>query len=53
MLGLVRSFQSPAFTAAVRRVLSLPDGHPNGFAILTTNTPCRDHYESWFHAKRE
>ena len=26
MLELVRSFQSPAFTAALRRVLSLPDG---------------------------
>jgi len=26
MLELVRSFQSPAFTAAYRRVLSLPDG---------------------------
>ena len=25
MLELVRSFQSPAFTAALRRVLSLPD----------------------------
>src|SRR5437763_6752647 len=26
MLELVRSFQSPAFTSALRRVLSLPDG---------------------------
>src|SRR5207237_8430855 len=26
MLELVRSFQSPAFTGALRRVLSLPDG---------------------------
>src|SRR5947199_8306121 len=26
MLGLVRSFQSPAFTSALRRVRSLPDG---------------------------
>src|SRR5438094_8718729 len=26
MLELVRSFQSPAFTAGLRRVLSLPDG---------------------------
>src|SRR5438477_12146981 len=26
MLQLVRSFQSPAFTSALRRVLSLPDG---------------------------
>jgi hypothetical protein len=26
MLELVRSFQSPAFTAALRRVLSLPEG---------------------------
>src|SRR5205807_9660140 len=26
MLELVRSFQSPAFTRALRRVLSLPDG---------------------------
>jgi hypothetical protein len=26
MLGLVKSFQSPAFTSALRRVLSLPDG---------------------------
>src|SRR6266705_5285535 len=26
MLELVRSFQSPAFTAALRRVLSLPNG---------------------------
>jgi hypothetical protein len=26
MLELVKSFQSPAFTSALRRVLSLPDG---------------------------
>ena len=26
MLELVRSFQSPAFTSALRRVMSLPDG---------------------------
>jgi hypothetical protein len=26
MLELVRSFQSPAFTSALRRVQSLPDG---------------------------
>jgi hypothetical protein len=26
MLELVKSFQSPAFTSALRRVLPLPDG---------------------------
>ncbi|MCU1283001.1 MAG: hypothetical protein JWM53_6547 [bacterium] len=28
MLALVRSFQSPAFTRALRRINSLPDGAP-------------------------
>ena len=38
MLELVRSFQSPAFTAALRRVLSLPDGtNPESFRGCSTD----------------
>ncbi len=38
MLELVRSFQSPAFTAALRRVLSLPDGtNPKSFRGCSTD----------------
>src|SRR6266480_1840479 len=36
MLELVRSFQSPAFTAALRRVLSLPDGEDAVYLVSLT-----------------
>src|SRR6266700_2485190 len=36
MLELVRSFQSPAFTAALRRVLYLPDGDDAVYLVSLT-----------------
>ena len=49
MLELVRSFQSPAFTSALRRVLSLPDGADTQ-KIREVLGPDGEDGFTWFHS---